>query len=195
MDWNAGLRQYLTIGAGPDASLGALLSALGNACQASVEQWIGRTFDVQEYTEVRNGNDRRAMYTLWDPIVSVTSLTVNGTAMAVMNPAAPTYPPPAAVIANEADHILLTNGATFPCGVSNVQIVYSAGLGSADGGGPPNDLVFAVSYWAGMLFKDRDRLGLGSVTMREQVTSFVRVLPPPVVQMVSRWRRTMRPSI
>ncbi len=201
VDWNAQITQYLNLGVESlptpttPPSRGTLLAALGSACQSAVERRIGRTFDVQTYTEIRDGNGRNALFLNWDPIVSVTSLTIDGSAVVVGNPQLPPTWPLARVIASPTlDALRFTGGGCFSCGIGNVVIGYSAGLANPNVGAPPDELVFAVVYAASMLFRDRDRIGLSTVTVQEQVTSFFRKLPDEVALMLTQWRRPWKPT-
>ncbi len=194
VDWNAALRQYLKLDAASDATLGALLATLGGACQSAVETQIGRTFDVRGYTEYYDGNGKPDLFLNWDPIVTVPSLSVDGQAVTIGDPLAPTYPPAACVVMSNKAGLSLTDGSLFFRGFSNVLVTYTAGLADPDLLVPPPELVFAVTYWAGMLFKDRDRLGISSNIVGQQTTTFTRVIPDAVKLMIAGWRRPLKPT-
>lgn len=188
VDWNAQLAQYIRMGANPDLTAGPLLAALGSACQSAVEQEIGRTLDTKTYTEAYDGNDRRTLFLRHDPVVSLTSVSIYGTALTVAN-TVPTYPPAIATIEPSRQGILLTGENTFTGGTQNVLVTYGAGLSDIDTDQPPADLVFAITYWASLLFKGRDRVGENSRTVGDQLSTFTMTMPPDVRQMVAHYRR------
>ena len=193
MDWSSPIAQYLKMDAGAASVSGGLFATMGSACQASVERAIGRTFEAKEYTEAYNGNDRGTLFFRHDPVLSVASVTISGAAMTIADPDVPVYPTAQIAIEPTAQGIVRADGGLFSLGFSNVIATYTAGLAAVDGGAPPADLAFAVTYWAGMFFRDRDRLGLSSETVGAQVTAYTRALPPSVVQMIRAWRRPLIP--
>jgi hypothetical protein len=189
LDWNARIVAYLNLDVSTDKDRGDLLARLGGACQRAVEGEISRTFENVSALEVYNGNGRPSLFLRRDPVISVESLMVNGTTIPVDDPLAPTWPPGRVVI-DEAAALHFTDGSCFPRGVANVLVNYTAGLAIAgQDGAVPEDLLFAVTYWAAQLFTDAERIGLGSVTVQEQVTSFTHKLPDDVKDMVSGWKR------
>jgi|ERR1017187_1594308 hypothetical protein len=204
VDWNAQIQQYLKIGANPDASIGPLLAGLGGACQAAVENAIGRTLDNVTYTEAYDGNGQQSgvMLLRHDPIVSITSASLDGSALtlpASFNPYVPTYPPPQLTIFGglpgdlTASGVQLTDGSIFDSGIQNFIITYTAGLSGPTEGSPPPDLVFAIAFWASLLFKDRDRLGEASRTIGDQLSTFTMDIPPDIAQLIFRYERVMLP--
>jgi hypothetical protein len=198
MDWNGTLTQYVKIAPNADANIGALLGALGDGFQAAVEREIGRTFDPVDYFEAYDGNGRSVLYLEHDPIQALASVSVFGSpftiqASPILDPAnPPTYPLPQCVVKRGGQALQLTDGSCFDWGVQNVFVGYTAGL-SPKGGTPPQDLVRAVCYWAAMVWKDRDRIGLSSLTTGQQVTAYTRVVPPDVDRLISGWRRAFVP--
>lgn len=175
VDWNVQIVQYLKLGANPDTSLGQLLQGLGDACQSAVEHFIGRTLDTKSYTETYDGNGRRMLFLRHDPVVSLTSVSIYGS--------------PSLSVAADKQGVLLTDGSSFASGLQNVQVSYTAGLTDVESGAPPADLVFAVAYWASLLFKNRDRVGENSRTVGDQLSTFTMALPPDIKQLVARYQR------
>lgn len=199
MDFTGALTSYLTIGAAPAAALGSLLSDLGSQCQAAVEREIGRTFDNIQYCEAYDGNDRPILYLRHDPIVSISSVSISGTALTVQasptfNPLVPpSWPLPQVIVQGGAPAIRLTDGTTFWGDIQNIIVVYTAGLTDPSTGSPPPDLVRAVVQWAGFLFKQRDRLGWKSQTVGDQMVTFDENIPTDIVAMIARWKRVLIP--
>jgi hypothetical protein len=191
--WDLQIAQYLKL-ANPDATTGGILSAIGAGCQGAVERAIGRTFDTKSYSETYDGNDRRILFLRHDPVVSLTTVSIYGSpSLSTTLPTVPTYAPAVAMIEPTGQGVLLTDGTVFSAGIQNVRVVYNAGLSDLETDQPPADLVFAVTYWAAMLFRDRDRLGLASETVGAQVTAYTRTLPLGVAAMCAAWRRPVIP--
>lgn len=187
IDWAGKAAQYLHLGSDATATRGDLLAALGDAVQNAIENRICRTLDVRSYVEAYDGNGKAWLPLRWDPVQSVSTLTVNGSAVTVGSLTAPTYPPAACVVQNR-DSLILTDGSVFPLGFANVIATYSAGFDV-----PPADLVQAGVSWIALLFKDRDRSGLSSENAGGQTNSFTHEMPPFVEAAVSRWVRWGRP--
>jgi hypothetical protein len=198
MDWNAALTQYLKLNVKTGEDVGGLLDTLGKAIQSAIERELGRTFDNVAYAEVYDGNDRTILYLRHDPIVSLSSVSIFGSAVAVQASALfdplspPTYPLPRCVVKDGEQAIRLTDGTTFAWGTQNVIVAYTAGL-SDDTGAPPPALVQAGVVWAGLLFRERNRLGISSETISGQITMFNNNVPPDVLRMISTWRRVLIP--
>jgi hypothetical protein len=197
MDWTGPLTSYLHLNVKEGADVGGLLATLGSAVQSAIEREIGRTFDNVAYCEVYDGGGRPVLFLNHDPIVSLASVSDTGSVLtvqpsAMFDPAAPpTWPLPRCVV-NGGQALRLTDGSVFSSGTQNIIVVYTAGL-TGDGSGPPAELVQAGVYWAGLLFRERNRLGVSSETIAGQITSFSNVIPPDVDRMISGWRRAILP--
>lgn len=185
IDWNAELVRYLKIGASPGSELGTLFASLGGAVQGAMERYIGRHLDVQTHAETYDGNGRSMLYLRNDPVISVSSLVINGVTYVVGDPLAPTFPPAEFVIHGAG---LRCTGGVFPAGFANISITYLAGFSI-----PPPDIVQAGVSWAAVLFKDRDRSGLASEGAGGQSTSFTRDMPPFVKTTLDKWVRWTKP--
>lgn len=198
MNWSQPIADYLALKESEVEKVGGLLSTLGSSIQSAIEREIARTFDNVDYCERYDGNDRSVLYLEHDPIVSLTSVSLFGNPLTVetstaFDPAAPpTYPPAQCVIRNGAQALRLTDGTVFSCGRQNVIVVYKAGLTDATGA-PPAALVQAGVYWAGLLFKERNRLGISTETVNQQIASFSNEVPADVDRMITAWRRVWLP--
>lgn len=190
IDWAARIRQYLNKSdANPDATAGEVLAAIGSAVQTAIENHTSRTLTNVTYTEAYDGHDKPVLYLRHAPIVSVSSLTIGGTAYAV---GAPDYPAPVAAIVASGEALRLTSGV-FACGVGNVLVTYTAGLASTETGQPPEDLVFAGVVWASMIYKDAERVGLTSANKGAAgQLSYTREMPPFVKLALERYRRVVQ---
>lgn len=190
-DAAAALSQYLNLGAQPSASLGTLLTVLAESVQQAVEAQLGRTLATQTYYEAYDGNDKPYLYLRHDPIQTLSSVTLNNVPLTLQDPAAdPVYPSPQVCLTSTRDSIYRADGWVFSSGYRNILVQYEAGLTEANGD-VPAALQMAVVYWAGALFRDRDRLGLSSQTMTGQMTGFTREVPDFVHQLIQPFKRPL----
>lgn len=183
IDWVSKLAQHLNIGPEALKTSGPVLEAIGSGVQAAVEQRIGRHLDVQDHTDVMDGNGKRTLFVPWDPVVSITSLTVNGAVVAVSDPAAPVYPQ-ARVVLRDRNALTYSDGGIFPEGFGNVVIVYSAGYEEI-----PASLILGCVLWGAQIFKNRDRIGIASIGVAGQSTTFTADPPKSVERLISQYTR------
>lgn len=174
IDWSSRIAAYLNLGTDSLGSRGELLAAIGASVQEALEARIGRRFEAQDYTETYDGNGRRTLFLRWDPIVSVTSVEIDGDAWTDW------------VVREGA--VTLKYGAVFPEGVGNIEVVYRAGWEVA-----PPALVQAGVYWAAAIFKDRDRLGISSLGAGGQTSSYAREIPAFVEKLIAPFVRWDKP--
>lgn len=170
---------------------GALLTVIGTALQGIVEKTISRRIGVYDYTEAYDGNDRDTLFLLNDPLVSVSAVSLNGTAFTTIEDpeAAPTYPPPTIVLNAERNGIVRTDGALFSAGVRNVIVSYSAGIDPT-----LNDsIIEAIAFWGATLYKRKDQLGISSTNVMGMQTTFVNDAPAIVKAAIDPFRRTFVP--
>jgi hypothetical protein len=196
MEWTDQIAAYLyPSGAAPSGVSGDLLQALGDSCQSAIERAIGRTFEQAPYYELYDGDGRPILYLSHDPIQSLVSVTIDGCPMTVQTAipsAPPTFPLPQSIVKQNRSAIVLTDGSVFSAGFQNVGVSYTAGIANV-GGDIPGDLKLAVVYWAAQLFKDRDKLGISSITAGQQVTTFTHNIPTDIGQLINGWRRAFLP--
>jgi len=186
-NWSGEIAAYLKLGADATSERGALLAAIGDSVQAAVERYIGRTLERTTYTEVYDGHDRATLFLRNAPVASVTSLSVNGATVTVGSLSAPAYPP-ATVVIKGGNSLMYTDGNVFTAGTANVIVTYVAGFDVM-----PPDIRQAVVTWSALIFKDRDRAGLGAEGVGGQSTSFVREMPPFVRDVLTKWQRWGKP--
>lgn len=154
------LRQYLKI---PDRDEDPVLEQHLLSASSDVETETGRLMLLGDRSEVRNGNGQRSIFLRQYPIVSVTSLLIEGEPVSARSSANPD----GYVIADaEAGELAIPAGG-FPRGVANVEIVYRAGYESI-----PPDLEQAVLELAALRYVDRDHPGVSYKVMEGQVTDF-----------------------
>lgn len=186
IDWVNRLAQHLNIGAEALKSSGPVLEAIGAGVQAAVEQRIGRHLEVRDHTDALNGNGKRLLFLPWDPIVSVSSLSVNGATVTVGDPLVPTYP--AATVVIKGSGLMYTDGNVFPEGLGNVIVTYSAGYEEI-----PQALILGCVQWGALIFRNRDRFGIASVSVAGQTTSFTSDPPKSIDRMIAQFTRWGKP--
>lgn len=154
-----------------DALLGRLLTASSRA----IEKYLGRPVLQQTVTELYDGNGscRMILPLLVDqPLVSVTSLTIDGTAI-----------PAAATIADPGYRAygsrIVLNGYAFCRGALNVEITYVAGWTAA-----PEDLAQACIDLVAYTYRNRSHIGVAAKTINTEVVSFIQKAIPDHVQRV-----------
>lgn len=123
---------------------------------ASSSAWVcsqlGRAVLSATYTETRDGDGGSSLVLRKWPVISVTSVTVDGTAIAAR----------AAVTDSgwtRNESTIRLSGYTFTRGTANVVVVYSAGYATV-----PADLEQAVIEHVAMTFRASDRQGLASAS-------------------------------
>lgn len=187
LDWASPIAAYLNLGVDAMKAAGPVLADIGSGVQTAIEDRIGRHLEVRDHTDVLSGNGKRTLFLPWDPVVSITSLTVNGAAIVVDDPAVGTYPR-SSVILRDRNSLAYTNGGVFSEGFGNVIVVYRAGFAL-----PPPALITAGVMWGAQLFRNRDRVGIASVSTAGQTTSFVNDIPKHVEKMISPYIRWGKP--
>ena len=174
IDWSSKIAAYLNLGTDTLGTRGELLAAIGSSVQEALEARIGRRFEAQDYTETYDGNGRRTLFLRWDPVVSVTSVTIDTAVWTDW-------------VARDGG-ITLKYGSVFTAGVGNVEIVYRAGWEVA-----PPALVQVGVYWAAAIFRDRDRVGLSNSGAGGQSTSYAREIPPFIEKLITPFVRWDKP--
>lgn len=165
-----------------------LLNSLISSESARFVGLVGRDIAQKTYTETFDGNDPRirarpvltpfptstmgaspmigtvgwAFNPLQFPIISITSLTINGTAV----PVRPSLDGDGYVIIENRRIELV--GYSFTTGVGNATLVYVAGYATI-----PADVDRAVAQMVAFEFRKRDRLGQRSKSVGGETISFV----------------------
>jgi hypothetical protein len=128
----------------------AKLDALVTSSSAWFVSQLGRPVLSATYTETRDGNGTSDLVLYKWPVISVTSVTVDGTAIAAratVNDSGWT---------RDGSKLTLT-GYVFTSGVANVVVVYVAGYATV-----PTDIEQAVTEHVALRYRDADRQGLAS---------------------------------
>lgn len=155
----------IPVAAQPDSD--ALVSSLISAASAELQSYISRTITATNYVETRNGLGGWAMVLMNTPIISVSSLSINGLvipARAALGPS-PTYPTGGYNF--DRSRVMLT-GYDFCRGVQNVMIGYRGGYETV-----PMDVQQATLDVVGDWYKYADRIGKASEGIQGQNTAFI----------------------
>ncbi len=148
-----------------------LLNTLIDACSTYIESYLNRTILVADYTETRNGNGGSVMVVRNSPIVSVSSLTLDGLAIQARGPLGPSMTGNGApTYVFDDSTIFLCGGGVFCRGAQNVVLVYRAGYATV-----PPDIDHACVEMIGDWFKYRNRIGQLSMGIEGQTISFTDV--------------------
>ncbi len=150
-------RQWVNVSGNADD---ALLTRLIAAASGWIETYLSRAILSASYSESRDGNDHHRMPVANYPIISVTSVAVDG----VTIPQA-TSPTSTGWIAEKA--AISLRGYTFTAGVQNVQIAYTAGYATC-----PDDLEQVCLKLVGLQYKNRDRIGHTSKQIGGETVAF-----------------------
>lgn len=150
----ASIKQLAPINQSGDDGLLAVIVAAVNTW---VPNWLNRSLDSLQRSDVLDGNGSRVLMTPEWPITAVASLAVDG----VNLPASSSI-----ITAGYRFHnrVIMLNDYRFTRGVGNVEITYTAGYQSV-----PADLASAATELALLMFRDRDRVGLTSKSVAGEV--------------------------
>jgi hypothetical protein len=131
-----------------------MLTRLILAASSLIDRFCNRSFTLQSYTEIRNGNGKNRLVLKNAPIVTVTQVVVNGVGYTQMaEPAVGVFASNGATFAFEEQQIVLVGGR-FIQGVKNVLIQYTAGFDPV-----PDDVEQACIDIVTTIYKNKDRFG------------------------------------
>lgn len=146
------------------ANTDALLQAILDESFEAIQSYCDRTFIEQAFTEFRDGNDAQGMQLANYPVVSLSAVLVDGRVMpSSVNGLPGVFAPP------RGRRAVLV-GYAFNRGNRNVVISGVAGYGGAYPW--PADLKMAVLMYATTRFKERSRLGIGSIALAGESISY-----------------------
>lgn len=190
IDWQGAISEYLKLDNAAMARVGPLLATIGDSVQRNMEAWLARTVDVRSYDEWYSGNGKGCLYLRNDPIRSVSSVALDGTALTI----ATSDPTGKDVFVHPNGAALCRmSGLVWDTGTMNARVVYTAGL--TENGEAPPAVVMAGVLWASHIFKDRDRIGMTSVAVGTQTTAFDHKMPPAVRELLRPFRRVVLPTL
>lgn len=147
--------------AGGDTTFDELLGRLITAVSDQFRAEAGTNPKQTSYVETRNGHGQAGMTLLNFPVISVSSVKVDGATI------------PARVAVTDSGWVLGPGGRLelvgyrFTEGVANVEVTYSAGYATI-----PGDIEQAVVKMVALQFADRKRIGVASSSQAGISTSF-----------------------
>ena len=140
-----------------------LLQRMITSCSTWIKSWSNRDYVTGTYTDRFDGNDYREITVSQYPIVSISSITIDGV----------TVDPTKYKADSEGfPFIELTDGTVFTRGTKNVVISYTAGYGTLTLGTIPQDVVQACIELVAWRFTERTRIQQSSKSMGGEVVSF-----------------------
>ena len=166
-----------TLDTDDDAQITQLISAI--SAQAAI--YCNRNFGVNTYTETYNGLGNLTQWLNQRPVVSVSSVTIDG----VNVPARPNALS-SGFVADRNEVYLY--GWYFTTGFQNVVVTYDAGISCSAANTP--DLWQAVTEWIALVFQSQKRVGLKSESLNGQNTSYmVADLPESITLVLNRYEQ------
>ncbi|MBI4831799.1 MAG: phage head-tail connector protein [Candidatus Lindowbacteria bacterium] len=170
------VKEYLDIGA-DETTFDSLLGRLITASSRQIEAYCNRIFEIKSYSECYDGNASDILFLSNTPIVTVTSLAIDGEA----------------VEADEFkvydDYVRLVSRLFTP-GELNVSVAYSAGLFDAGTGSPPADLEDACIQLVAFKFNVRGADGLTDRRANQTAEGFAgAAIPLSVALILDKYRR------
>ena len=154
-----------------------MIAQLISSESALIQGWISRAFGVATYTDIFSGNGKNMHYLHNSPVVSIQSVTVNGSTV------------PAAATIQDAGYIVIDEQLTllryeFACGTINCQVVYTAGQVT------PPDIAQACIELVSKRYRDRDRIGLVSKGLAGETTAYeTKALPDHVKLILQQYKK------
>ncbi|TAL46336.1 MAG: hypothetical protein EPN91_00455 [Salinibacterium sp.] len=186
-DWVGRIGSYLNLAADKLAQPNVLtgLTNIGQYVQTQIEKLTGRPFDSATFSEAYSGEGKSSLFLRRDPIIAVTSLSVDGTDLTVgdMDDAS-TIAAADVLIGPDRASLEYKDGGYFPCGTANVLVDYSAGLQSDEG------LVMLGVQWGAELWKSGSWAGAQRVAgAGTTVGKFTDWCPPGIQKGIMAYRR------
>lgn len=160
----------------------ALLTRLITAASQFIQTWLNRTIASASYTDTRNGTGGARLFLRNRPVTAVSSLTVDGVAIAPSDP-----PPLGAGYLFDDSAIYLVGGQCFTRGAQNVVVEYTAGFPAT-----PPEIEQACIALVVLRYKERDRIGQASKNLGGETVSFQQKdMPADVATLLDQYRNVV----
>lgn len=151
----------------------ANLSRHIKAASAWIRSYLNRDVTSSSYTETLDGTGTATLMVGEYPITAVASVTVGGLAVT-------------GVVGRQAT-LARTDGGTFPAGIGNVVVTYTAGYATV-----PEDIAQACLEMVAWRFDERKRIGHASKSIQGEVVAFqTQDVPANVKTLLKNWRRVV----
>jgi len=172
----ANVKEYLDIES-DDNTLDSLIGRLITASSRQIETYCNRVFEIQNYTENYDGNASDILFLNHTPIVSVSSLSIDGNGV-----------DPGEFKVYD-DYARLASGLFTP-GQLNVAVQYAAGYYDPQSASPPPEIEDACIQLAAFKFNLRGAEGLDEKRVSQTSESFAGVaIPLSVAIILDKYRR------
>ena len=167
----AAVKSYLKITSDTDNSL---LEDLINASSNAIERYCERTFKEQLFTdEEYDGNGLNGLYLRQYPVKSITSVTVEGTSLNIID-----------YKCKKNNGKLIRNNGIWPTGEINILVTYTAGYTEI-----PSDLELACKHLVMSYFKSD--IASFSTTFQDGFVFRPEALPAQVKALVAPYKKVM----
>jgi hypothetical protein len=159
-----------------------LLTGLITATSQFIQTWLNRQIATTAYVETRDGNGGERMAFANSPVTAVSSVTIDGLAIAPASDAVTrgyVFSPT----------MLYLQGWRFTPGFQNVVVSYNAGYEST-----PPEIAQACVELVCLRYKERDRIGQVSKNLAGEVVAFTQKdMPADVQTLIDQYRRNFTP--
>jgi hypothetical protein len=142
------------------------------------ESQVGRTIAAANYVEIQDGNGGQTIIPGNSPLISVSALTIDGTAVAVSTG----YGVQGYFIAG---NVVRLRSQYVSSGVGNVSISYRAGYELS---AIPSEVRQAVVEVAGLMYRERTRVGQQSANISGESVTFYYAPPARVIATIEAYR-------
>jgi len=172
----ANVEALLKLAAGNDDE--SLLAELITEASSFAEDWCNRQFALQDYVEIRDGNNNVKMPFQNQPVVSINSLTIDGQSIPFSSSASqPGY--------FFTPKLLMLRGYRFTRGLGNVEIDLQAGFAEI-----PASVTRGVNEIVAYCYREGARIGMSSQAIAGETTSYIiRDMPPRAASILANYRR------
>lgn len=158
--------------------LDTLIGALIGRASAAIENFLQAHVLVDDYVDVRNGTGGATMLLRERPVVSVSSVTVDGQSI----PAAAAFGEPGWWL---EDRMVLLTGYSYTSGTANVRIAYRAGYDTT-----PADIEQACIETVMLALRRREHIDVSSKSLAGETVSYLTAeLTPSARQVLQSYRR------
>lgn len=162
----------------------SLLNDLIDSCSSYIETWLNRTILQANYSEDYCGYGTNVISVANYPIVSVSSVTVNGVAQKILP-----FSDYNSTGIKFIDRRIIAQNFFFPRGISNISINYAAGFAAV-----PADIKQACNELVALRYKNGrgERLGVSSKSLAgETVSFFSGEMADSTKQLLLQWRNVL----
>jgi hypothetical protein len=160
----------------------ALLSELISAASEYIQTFLNRTIASQTYSEARDGKSQDVMMFANYPVSAVSSVQVGSTAI----PPSPDGIQPGFVF-DQTRLILVGDKYCFDRGRMNCRFSYTAGFATT-----PKEIERVCEEMVGLRFKNKDRIGVTSKTLANEVVTFTQAdVTDSAEQVLSNYKKVI----